>query len=54
METHREEGFWKRVNRSVKRVLEEMKEDSVANHPRKPVDCCNPPVPPRTEKSSKT
>jgi hypothetical protein len=48
METHKEDGFWKWVNKSVTRILEDLKKDSVANNPRKPVDCCNPPTPPRT------
>jgi hypothetical protein len=48
METRKDDGFWKWVNESVTRILKELNEDSVANNPRKPVDCCNPPVPPRT------
>ncbi len=44
METHKEEGFWKRVNANVHRFFEELKEESVASNPRKPVDCCNPPT----------
>ena len=49
METHKEEGFWKRVNANVHRFFEELKEESVASNPRKPVDCCNPPTPPQTQ-----
>jgi hypothetical protein len=48
METSKEDGFWKWVNESVTRILEDLKKDSVANNPRKPVDCCNPPTPPGT------
>jgi len=40
----RNESFWERINRNIKRIISEMKEDSVAANPRKPVDCCNPPV----------
>ena len=47
MDTRKEDTFWKWVNESVTRILEELKEDSVASNPRKPVDCCNPPTPPR-------
>jgi len=38
------EGFWGRINRNIKRIISEMKEESVAANPSKPVDCCNPPV----------
>jgi hypothetical protein len=44
MEDRKEEGFWKQVNEKVNRFFEELKEDSVASNPRRPVDCCNPPV----------
>lgn len=54
METRKEDGFWKRVNESVHRFFEELKEGSVANNPRKPVDCCNPPTPPQTRQNLKT
>ncbi len=37
-------SFWERISRSIKRIISEMKEDSVAANPTKPVDCCNPPV----------
>lgn len=49
METRKEDGFWKWVNENVTRILEELKEDSVANNPQKPVDCCNPPTSPQTQ-----
>ena len=54
METRREERFWERVNKNVHRFFEELKEESVASNPRKPVDCCNPPVPPHTQQKLKT
>lgn len=47
METRKEDLFWKWVNENVNRILEELKRESVANNPRKPVDCCNPPAPPK-------
>ena len=47
MEKQKEDLFWKWVNENVTRILNELKEDSVANNPRKPVDCCNPPKPQR-------
>jgi hypothetical protein len=54
METRKEDikesGFWERLKNSARRLREELKEDSVASNPRKPVDCCNPPV---TEKMKK-
>jgi hypothetical protein len=50
METRKEEGFWKRINANVKRIFEELKEDSVASNPKKPVDCCNPPTAPRLDR----
>ena len=53
METRKEDGFWKWVNENVTRILEELKEDSVAGNPRKPVDCCNPPTPPPTRQRLK-
>jgi hypothetical protein len=37
-------GLWKRIKSRFKWVLEELKEDSVARNPEKPIDCCNPPV----------
>jgi len=49
METHKEESFWKWVHRKFGMFREELKKDSVASNPRKPVDCCNPPVPPKTD-----
>ena len=54
METNKETGTWKRVKKSVNRFFEELKAESVASNPRKPVDCCNPPVPPHTQTKSKT
>ncbi len=50
METHREEGIWRRFSEKFKTLREELKKDSVASNPRKPVDCCNPPVAPRMDK----
>jgi hypothetical protein len=49
METRKEDGFWKQVNINVHRFFEELKKDSVASNPHKPVDCCNPPLPPHTK-----
>jgi hypothetical protein len=49
VETTRKKGFFKRVREGVGKALEELKEDSVASNPRKPVDCCNPPIPPRID-----
>ena len=48
METPKEDGFWKSVNKKVKWIFEELKKDSVAQNPSKPIDCCNPPVPRKT------
>jgi len=50
METRKEDGFWKSVNKKVRKVFEELKRDSVAENPSKPIDCCNPPVAPRALK----
>ena len=44
METQVSEGFWKWVNNRFNSFREELRKDSVASNPRKPVDCCNPPV----------
>jgi hypothetical protein len=49
METQREESFWKKFGEKFKTIREELKKDSVASNPRKPVDCCNPPVPPKMD-----
>ena len=49
MEIHVEKSVWKRLGEKFKMVREDLKKDSVASNPRKPVDCCNPPVPPGTE-----
>ena len=49
METQREESFWNTMHRKFDNLREEFKKDSVASNPRKPVDCCNPPVPPGTD-----
>ncbi len=44
MENREEGGFWKKVSHKVSRIKKELEKDSVAKNPRKPVDCCNPPV----------
>lgn len=49
MEPQREESFWNKMHRKFDNLREELKKDSVASNPRKPVDCCNPPVPPETD-----
>jgi len=49
METQVENSVWKRIGEKFKTFREELKKDSVASNPRKPVDCCNPPEPPRTD-----
>lgn len=49
METHGEERLWKRIHRKLEKFREELKKDSVGSNPQKPVDCCNPPVPPVTD-----
>jgi hypothetical protein len=54
MEARKEDGFWKSVNKKVKWVFEELKKDSVAQNPGKPVDCCNPPVPRKITKKQKS
>ena len=53
MEIHVEKSVWKRLGEKFKMVREDLKKDSVASNPRKPVDCCNPPVPPVTENKIK-
>jgi hypothetical protein len=53
METRKEDGLWKWVNENVTRILEDLKKDSVANNPRKPVDCCNPPTLTRSRRKLK-
>ena len=50
MERLREEGFWKRACGKVRHLREELRKDSVASNPHKPVDCCNPPVPPAPDR----
>ena len=49
METQVENSIWRRFNEKFKMFREELKKDSVASNPRKPVDCCNPPEPPRID-----
>ena len=49
MERQEETGLWRRVSEKWQRFRKELKKDSVASNPRKPVDCCNPPVPPKTD-----
>ena len=49
MEAQREEGLLKKIRKKFKRFREELKKDSVASNPEKPVDCCNPPVAPSTD-----
>jgi len=46
-----ENSIWRRIGEKLKMFREELKKDSVASNPRKPVDCCNPPVPPATPSS---
>jgi hypothetical protein len=53
METQREDGILRRLSEKFKTFREELKKDSVASNPRKPVDCCNPPVAPRIEQNLK-
>lgn len=43
-EVTKNKGFWERINRNIKRIISDIKADSVAANPTKPVDCCNPPV----------
>ena len=47
METRKDEGFWKQVNEKIRKFIKDLEKDSVAKNPRKPVDCCNPPVAPK-------
>jgi len=54
MEIQVEDSIWKRISEKFKVLREELKKDSVASNPRKPVDCCNPPVPPATDHKPKT
>lgn len=53
MEVRKEnnQGLWKRIKSKIKWVYEELKEDSVAQNPQKPIDCCNPPVQHKTKNS---
>jgi len=53
METQVENSVWRRFSEKFKTFREELKKDSVASNPRKPVDCCNPPVPPRMDNELK-
>ncbi|MGD8352564.1 MAG: hypothetical protein PVJ01_00240 [Pseudomonadota bacterium] len=54
METYTEgESFWRRMQRKLEKFREDLKKDSVGSNPVKPVDCCNPPVPPETENKLK-
>lgn len=53
VETTSKKGLFKRLRDGVNKTLMELKADSVASNPRKPVDCCNPPVPPRTDQKLK-
>ena len=48
--TESEKGLLKRIKGRIRWLLHELKEDSVAENPSKPVDCCNPPVPKKPEK----
>lgn len=45
-------GFWERVNRNIKRIISDIKADSVAANPREPADCCNPPVTDKMKKKT--
>jgi len=53
MEIQVEKSVWKRFSEKFREFREELKRDSVASNPRKPVDCCNPPEPPNTEQKLK-
>ena len=46
MDNHRERnnGMWSRIKGRIRWVYEELREDSVARNPEKPIDCCNPPI----------
>ena len=47
MKKKNKEKLWGRINQKIQKITQDLKEDSVAANPRKPVDCCNPPVPER-------
>jgi hypothetical protein len=53
VETKSKKGVFRRLREGVNKTFAELKADSVASNPRKPVDCCNPPVPPRSDSKSK-
>jgi hypothetical protein len=53
MDASGEAGIWKRIGDKFKAFREELQKDSVAANPRKPVDCCNPPVALKTEQKLK-
>ncbi len=53
METQVENSIWRRFSEKFKTFREELKKDSVASNPRKPVDCCNPPVAPQIDQKLK-
>jgi hypothetical protein len=48
-----ENTFLKWVNEQFQEQIEELRNESVARNPRKAVDCCNPPVPPRLKEKLK-
>jgi hypothetical protein len=50
VETTSKKGIFRRLREGMSKTLEELKADSVASNPRKPVDCCNPPVPPGSDR----
>lgn len=49
METQVENSILRRISKKFRTFREELKKDSVASNPRKPVDCCNPPVSPKMD-----
>ncbi len=47
MEKREEKSLFKKIGRNIRKTLDDLKEDSVGHNPTKPVDCCNPDLPPK-------
>lgn len=49
MDAAKENEFWRWVNQKFNSFSEELRKESGAANPRKAVDVCSPPVPPKSE-----
>ncbi len=45
-------SYWDEVSIKVKKFLKDLENESVSTVKPRPIDCCNPPVPPKSKQPS--